>query len=215
MRTKTHRIARFFTCATAVNQLAFVLQALVVQGLTIAGLTFTLASLTAKSAVAEEIPEPDGYRLEEYDAPVPAKLTGATLVDALDVKQFLDNKSGVVFDVIPEHRKPDFLPENQIWIPPEHKGIPGSVWLPDIGYGVLSEVTTEYFKKNIEKSTDSNFDFPIVFYCRLDCWMSWNAAKRALTFGYSDVYWFADGIEGWTFEDFELVALTPEPGKRQ
>lgn len=162
-----------------------------------------------------EVPEPDGYRVEEYDAPVPAGLTGAIRVDAVDVKQLQTEENALVIDVIPAHRKPEFLPENQIWIPPVHQGIPGSVWLPDVGYGVLSDTTVNYLTSNLEKHTNSNLEHPIIFYCRLDCWMSWNAAKRALGFGYTNVYWFADGIDGWTFEDFALQTLSEEPGIRQ
>ena len=158
--------------------------------------------------------EPDGYRLEEYDAPVPETLTGATLVDALEVRRLRDEEDALVIDVIPEHRRPDFLPENQIWIPVPHKGVPGSVWLPDIGYGVLADITLEYFSDNLAKHTDGNQNRPVVFYCRLDCWMSWNAAKRAVAFGYTDVYWFADGTDGWMFEGLEMSVLTPEPGAR-
>lgn len=172
------------------------------------------ASMLHTAATAADVPEPEGYRLEEYDAPVPQTITGGTVVDATETKHLRDTEDALVIDVIPEHRKPDFLPENQIWIPPSHRGIPGSIWLPDIGYGVLSDITEAYFKNNLQKHTTSR-EHPIIFYCRLDCWMSWNAAKRALTFGYKNVYWFSEGIDGWTFEDFDLEKLTPEPGQRQ
>lgn len=171
-----------------------------------------LSVAVAANAVIEE---PQGYRMEDYDAPVPAQLTGATTVDAFDVKRLIQEQNAVVIDVIPAHRKPDFLPANQTWIPPEHMGVAGSIWLPDIGYGVLSNTATRYFKDNLEKFTHSNKDHPVIFYCRLDCWMSWNAAKRALSFGYTNVHWFSYGIDGWNFEDFEVQPLTAEPGKRQ
>jgi len=164
---------------------------------------------------ADTIPEPDDYRLEDYDAPVPEGLKGATTVDAIEVKDLIDEQDALVIDVIPEHRKPDFLPENQLWIPPAHLGIPGAVWLPDVGYGALSDTTIDYFKNSLAKHTKNQSERPIVFYCRIDCWMSWNAAKRALTFGYEQVYWFADGINGWDFEDFDLQPLLVEPGVRQ
>lgn len=170
---------------------------------------------TATGVEANTVPEPEEYRLEDYDAPVPEGLKGAITVDAIEVKDLVDNQDALVIDVIPEHRKPDFLPENQLWIPPAHLGIPGAVWLPDIGYGALSETTISYFKKSLEKHTKDKAERPIVFYCRIDCWMSWNAAKRALTFGYKQIYWFADGINGWDFEDYELQPLQVEPGVRQ
>lgn len=163
----------------------------------------------------DPIEEPRDYRMEDYDAPVPEQLSGATTVDAFDVKRLLDDHDALVIDVIPEHRKPEFLPENQIWIPPDHLGVVGSIWLPDVGYGVLSDTATKYFKDNLEKYTHSNKDHPVVFYCRMDCWMSWNAGKRALSYGYTNVHWFSYGIDGWNFEDFEVQPLKAEPGDRQ
>ena len=161
------------------------------------------------------IPQPDGYRMEDYDSPVPDGLDGAIRVTALDVKKLQAEKNALVVDVIPEHRKPEFLPENQIWIPVPHKGLAGALWLPDVGFGALSEVTEHYFRSHLQKATRDNLDHPVIFYCRIDCWMSWNAAKRALNYGYTDVYWFADGIEDWEFEGFEFDILTAAEGQRQ
>jgi len=132
-----------------------------------------LLFFAAVIAIADTaIPEPDGYRMEDYDAPVPDGLSGATRVTALDVKKLQTEKNALVVDVIPEHRKPDFLPENQIWIPVPHKGLVGALWLPDVGFGALSEVTERYFRSHLEKATKGNVDHPVVFYCRIDCWMS-------------------------------------------
>ena len=175
----------------------------------------TLFMASGQVVGASEIREPTGYRMDNYDAPVPHQLTGATVVDAFEVQRLMKEHRALVIDVIPEHRKPDFLPENQIWTPPAHKGVRGSIWLPDIGYGALSEVTEKYFKGHLEKHTGGNRDHPVVFYCRMDCWMSWNAGKRALSYGYTSVYWFSYGIDGWSFEDFDLQKLIPEPGIRQ
>lgn len=161
------------------------------------------------------VPQPDGYRMEDYDAPVPVGLDGATRVTAADVKALQVEKNALVVDVIPEHRKPDFLPKNQIWIPVPHKGLPGALWLPDVGFGALSEVTEHYFRSHLAKATKGDLDHPVVFYCRIDCWMSWNAGKRALGYGYTQVYWFADGIEDWDFEGFEFDILTAAEGQRQ
>lgn len=162
-----------------------------------------------------EVEQPDGYRMELYDAEVPAALDGATRVTAVEVKKLQENVGAVVVDVIPEHRKPDFLPENQLWIPVPHRGIPGAIWLPDVGFGALSDITEGYFKHHLEMATRGNMDYPLVFYCRIDCWMSWNAAKRAMTYGYTSVYWFADGIEDWDFEGFDFAVLEVAAGQRQ
>lgn len=167
------------------------------------------------STQLKAIEEPEGYRTELYDDVVPDTLQGATRVSAVDVKRLMQESDALVVDVIPEHRRPDFLPEGQLWIPVPHKGLPGALWLPDVGFGVLSEVTEKYFTTHLQSATGGDLNHPVVFYCRQDCWMSWNAAKRALTYGYTQVYWFADGVDDWEFEDFEFENLIAAPGERQ
>lgn len=176
---------------------------------------FVLVGLLLFSNLLQAIEEPDGYRLEMYDDVVPDTLNGATRVTALDVQRLVRDVDALVIDVIPEHRRPESLPEGQLWIPVSHKGVPGALWLPDIGFGVLSDVTEKYFTSHLTNATRGNFDHPVIFYCRSDCWMSWNAAKRAMTYGYTAVYWFADGVDDWAFEDYEFENLIAAPGQRQ
>lgn len=41
-------------------------------------------------------------------------------------------------------------------------------------------------------------DRPLVFYClSRDCWMSYNAALRAIQAGYSQVLWYRGGLQAW------------------
>ncbi len=174
-----------------------------------------LALLLVTRVVGAEVPQPDGYRMELYDDLVPAALDGAQTITAVQLHRLRQSTEVVVVDVIPQHRRPDFLPENQIWIPVAHKGVPGALWLPDTGFGALSEVTESYFKTHLESATEGRKSHPLVFYCRADCWMSWNAAKRAVNYGYSDVYWFYDGIDDWFFEGYDFEVLSPAPGARQ
>ena len=171
------------------------------------------------------IEQPEGYRLHEfyligrvlghYDARVPDRLDGARSVTAAEVKRLQSERDAVVIDVIPAQRRPAGLPENQIWMPLAHRGVPGGIWLPDVGYGVLSATTEDYFRSNLEAATHGNRDHPVVFYCRANCWMSWNAAKRALGYGFTNVYWFYDGVDGWLLEDYDFEILQPQPGLRQ
>ena len=45
--------------------------------------------------------------------------------------------------------------------------------------------------------------------------MSWNAAKRAATeLGYTDVYWYPEGVQGWKEAglDLEPAREFPMPG---
>lgn len=174
-----------------------------------------ITSLSVCNAAFAAPEQPDGYRMELYDDKVPAGLDGAITVNAIEVKQLLETQSAITIDVIPEQRRPDGLAQGQLWIPVEHKGLPGALWLPDTGYGVLSDTTENYFKSHLIESTRGSKNHPLIFYCRADCWMSWNAAKRALSYGYGNVYWFADGIDGWFFEGYEFEILKPAAGQRQ
>ena len=39
---------------------------------------------------------------------------------------------------------------------------------------------------------------PVVFYCLSQmCWLSYNAAMRAVEAGYTNVLWYRGGIESW------------------
>ena len=40
--------------------------------------------------------------------------------------------------------------------------------------------------------------------------MSWNAAKRILSMGFTNVAWYPDGTDGWT-EKYFLADAQPEP----
>jgi PQQ-dependent catabolism-associated CXXCW motif protein len=51
---------------------------------------------------------------------------------------------------------------------------------------------------------------PVVFYCHEKCWLSWNGAKRAIGYGYRNVYWFPDGIEGWRKSKLPTAVVQPE-----
>jgi PQQ-dependent catabolism-associated CXXCW motif protein len=65
----------------------------------------------------------------------------------------------------------------------------------------------DWFARELARLSAGNRDAPLVFYCLRDCWMSWNAGKRALALGYRQVLWFADGSDGW--QDAAPLPYTP------
>jgi PQQ-dependent catabolism-associated CXXCW motif protein len=99
--------------------------------------------------------------------------------------------------VLPAPRRPENLPPSALWMPLPHRDIPGSLWLPDIGRGALSPDVEGYFRDHLATATKLRKDAAVVFYCLADCWMSWNAAKRAASWGYTQIYWYRDGTDGW------------------
>jgi PQQ-dependent catabolism-associated CXXCW motif protein len=157
------------------------------------------------------VPEPDGYRTDAYREPVPKTLTGARVIGADEAETLLKSGAAVFLDVYPRAPKPPNLPAGTVWRDPTHMTIEGAHWLPNVGYGVLSPEFEAYFKSRLASLTGGDLAKPVVFFCLKDCWMSWNAGKRALSWGYTNVIWFADGTDAWQQAGFDLVKATPEP----
>ncbi len=156
------------------------------------------AGATTAAADAGGVAEPEGYRTDDYRSPVPATLEGATVVDTADaVEALMRERSPILLDVLPAAREPEAPAEGRIWQTPEHETLPGAVWLANTGYGVLPDETQSFFKSSLERLTGGDKDRALLFFCKADCWMSWNAAKRALALGYADVYWYPDGTDDW------------------
>ncbi|MBO0903715.1 PQQ-dependent catabolism-associated CXXCW motif protein [Jiella sp. MQZ13P-4] len=169
---------------------------------------FTFAAAAADDAAP--VAEPHGYRMDDYRAAVPATLAGGTVADTAAAVRL--HGEGVPFvDVLPRVPRPKNLPKDTIWRPEPRKDIPGSIWLVDTGYGELAPVMQRYFFDGLARVTRGDKAAPILFYCKRDCWMSYNAAKRAVAAGYSSVYWYPDGTEGWVESGRALEKREPEP----
>jgi PQQ-dependent catabolism-associated CXXCW motif protein len=156
-------------------------------------------------------PEPDGYRMDAYRAPTPATLKGATVVDTARAYALWTAKAALFVDVLPHPPKPENLPAKTVWRETPRENIPASVWLPDTGYGALAEATGRYLENGLRRASDGDVTRPLVFYCLKNCWMSWNAAKRAQILGYRNVFWYPDGADGWAAAGHPLAAAKPEP----
>ncbi len=169
----------------------------------------------AASGVADQpapVPEPDGYRLDDFRAPVPATLAGATVVTTQALRRMLERGDDVILiDVLPAPRKPPNLRPEAIWLPATRRNIPGSVWLPNTGYGILPVEEEDYLRRTLLRVTGGDARRPLVFYCLSDCWMSWNAAKRAISWGYANVHWYPDGTDGWADAGLPLEESVPTP----
>jgi len=171
-----------------------------------------LLCVVASPLSAESAPkEPVGYRLDDYRSATPQTLKGAKVIDARAAHEVWAAKASVFVDVLPQPPKPKDLPPTAVWRERPRDDIPGSVWLPDTGYGELAAPMQHYFEENLARVTAGEKSKSLVFYCRANCWMSWNAAKRALALGYANVTWFPQGTDGWEKAGFPLEARAPEP----
>ncbi|SFR00074.1 PQQ-dependent catabolism-associated CXXCW motif protein [Poseidonocella sedimentorum] len=160
-------------------------------------------------ALLAQVPEPDAFRMEAYRAPVPATLAGAVVVDAPAAHELWRSGEVAFIDVLPRAPKPANLPEGTIWREKPRQSIPGAIWLPNVGYGALADETHAYFKAGLAAVTGGALSHPVLIFCLEDCWMSWNAAKRARAYGYDTVYWFPGGTDAWSFHDFPTEPLEP------
>ena len=167
-----------------------------------------LALLLPPQARAE-VDEPLGYRMEDYRAPVPATLDGGTVVGPGEAHTLWQAGEVAFIDVLPQPPKPKNLPENTIWRAKERHSIPGAIWLPNVGYGAIAEVTEDYFRDGLAAATGGDMAHPVLFFCLNDCWMSWNAAKRALGYGYETVYWLPQGTDGWSAAGYPTEQVLP------
>ena len=163
----------------------------------------------AGPAWAGDVAEPAGYRMDEYKAPTPDTLQGAKVVGTKEAEALWREKKAVFFDVMPHTPKPANLPAGTIWKDKVRKGIPDSIWLANVGYGAIPDETADYFRRGLEVGTASDKSRPVLFYCMTDCWMSWNAAKRAVEWGYSSVIWYPLGTDGWEAAKLPLEEHRP------
>jgi PQQ-dependent catabolism-associated CXXCW motif protein len=156
-----------------------------------------ISGLSSPAAFADPPPEPEGYRLSDYKSPVPATLAGARVVTTAQAFELWAKGGATFIDVLPQAPRPAGLPSQVIWRDKPRLDIPGSVWLPDTGYGELHASMQAYFADGLQRASRGERNHSFVFYCLAECWQSWNAAKRALSLGYTAVIWYPDGTTGW------------------
>ena len=90
----------------------------------------------------------------------------------------------VLFDVLGQ---PDMLPN----------AVPAA-WLAQAGS--FDDAVQRQASQLFGQHTQGRKDTALVFYClSRECWMSYNAALRAVHAGYKNVLWYRGGIEAWNF----------------
>jgi PQQ-dependent catabolism-associated CXXCW motif protein len=181
----------------------------------LAGLVLAAFALAIPARAQGNAPEPEGYRTDDYRASVPATLAGARVLSTEEAAATWRSGAAAFIDVLPRPPKPQNLAPDTIWRERPRLNIPGSIWLPDTGYGKLASTTENYLRQGLDHASGGNKAKLLVIYCLADCWMSWNAAKRALSYGYSNVAWYPEGTDGWRRADLPVAEAQPEPREEQ
>ena len=170
-----------------------------------------LALTAAPARAGDGVAEPEDFRNADYRSPTPSTLRGARVVTTAEAEALWKSGRTAFVDVMPRPPRPSGLPAGTIWREKPRPNIPGSIWLPDTGYGALAPVIEEYFRRGLEQAAGGDRAKVLLFYCLENCWMSWNAAKRAMTLGYSDVVWYPAGTDGWQGAGLPLEDGKPVP----
>src|SRR6266568_6235593 len=129
-------------------------------GLVLATLAFAVTAHAQESA-----PELEGYRTDNYRASVPATLAGARVLATGEAEAIWRAAAGVFIDVLPHAPKPQNLPAGTIWREKPRLNIPGSIWLPDTGYGTLAAATADYLRHGLARVSGGNSATLLVIYC--------------------------------------------------
>jgi len=154
-----------------------------------------LVPAVAYAGSAADVPEPQGLWNGAMHGPTPKMLSGAVVVDLAAIEALMVEKP-LLLDVGPAVRKPENFPTDRPWLP-IHRSIPNAIWMPGAGAAPLDVGREELFYRRIEELTHGDKTKPIVVFCRPECWGGWNAGKRLVTKGYTNVRWFPAGTDGW------------------
>jgi PQQ-dependent catabolism-associated CXXCW motif protein len=115
--------------------------------------------------------------------PTPNQIPGGQVITTKGLLPLLQQGIPVyVFDVLGAAQT---LPNA---IPAEWAAQPGS----------FDDPTQQQFAQMLAQVTRGDPNAPLVFYCQgPQCWMSYNAALRAIALGYRNVLWYRGGMEAW------------------
>ena len=144
-----------------------------------------------------------------HHGPVAATLAGATVIHTRKLAALLKRGDVLVVDVSDAPRRPENLAQQAPWLPLPHAAIPGAIWIPGAGAGAIAADLDQLLRARLALATGNDLSQRLVIYCHRNCWLSWNAAKRAISYGYRNVFWFPDGMEGWRAAGFATEVAQP------
>jgi hypothetical protein len=144
--------------------------------------TGTYADETKSASV-----DPPNEPVKEVNGPTPTVLPGGKVLTTAQLWEAIANKSLgtiVLVDVSSEQHPTT---------------IPSANRLPTAGQGTMDQQARKAFWEALKKLSGNNWNISIVFFGRdAKDWEGYNAALRAIEFGYDRVYWYRGGIAAWT-----------------
>jgi PQQ-dependent catabolism-associated CXXCW motif protein len=151
------------------------------------GLACVASSAAASEASDHGVPPQAELRRGDYDAPTPLAVPGARTVTTAELRRLLQRSDAarpVLVDVLGGEG---------------HASLPGAAWLPGAGRGeAFDDGLQARLAQALAVLTGDDRARALVFFCAGPrCWLSYNAALRAVRMGYTNVLWYRGGIEAW------------------
>jgi PQQ-dependent catabolism-associated CXXCW motif protein len=94
-----------------------------------------------------------------------------------------------------------------------HETLAGAIWLGGAGRGEsLDDAVQSDLVPLLQRFSANDKSRQLVFFCASSqCWLSYNAALRAVAAGYTQVYWYRGGIDAWMEADLPTATTVPDP----
>lgn len=138
-------------------------------------------------------------RQPPYHAPTPLEIPGAGVVHTHELDALLKSpRPPVLIDVLSGEG---------------HETLAGAVWLGGAGRGEnFDDPVQADLVPLLKRFSAGDLSRPIVFFCAgSQCWLSYNAALRAVAAGHTSVYWYRGGIDAWEEAQLPMARTVAEP----
>jgi PQQ-dependent catabolism-associated CXXCW motif protein len=130
------------------------------------------------------VPPTKALRTVGYHGPTPRQIPGGKVITTGELQKLMEQ--------VPRPYVIDVLGGGV------HRTIAGAFWMLGSGPGDMSKDEEERFAKAIAAFAGGDKGRGMVFFCvDNECWLSYNAALRAITLGYTNVMWYRGGIAAW------------------
>jgi PQQ-dependent catabolism-associated CXXCW motif protein len=152
------------------------------------GIDAELARMEAMERQDMGVPPTAQLHAGAMHGPTPTSLPGGRLVTTREIHDMVRRSQGDrataprVFDILGGQER-----------------LPGALLaLPAAQPGSFDDATQREFGNFLQGVTQGRRDLPMIFYCAsTQCWLSYNAALRAVRLGYTNVLWYRGGLEAW------------------
>lgn len=169
----------------------------------------TIMLPAACAAQEAELFDAAGYRAAHYRAPVRHPPEGVGRIAPAAVAGLRPDVDAILIDVLPAEGG-HLTPDGRWRLARPHDSIPGAHWFPESGRAAPPPAILAAFERGVARLAGGSKSRMIVTFCLADCWMGWNAARRLRALGYRNVWWLAEGTDGWIELRLPLVRAVPE-----